>query len=335
MTSENSQSGKKNIPSRRAFLSGMAVAGGAVALTQHRDFMAVAQNNQSSAKNSTVQQISEHARANTLPREAFELPRWTPERTGNFDLTNPLDNHYAFAKVQANLAGEYSFGTQYGLIMLAPPGEPSFPWVGKVTFTQLFVTAADRELVPDPGEHDYCMWGTFNQVYVDPRTFKPVDKIYNPYLDRMIDVKSVDYADRLAYRFGQSIIVPGVDPEFYDQPWDRDGGYSQHFIDSGHEISYGVLGSAQQPGPQQPRVDYAFVSAKISDIQDPNKRSIDSRRDYTSLMKLSEYPWMGAEMGDEAQILTHTTGLKTQNPANLPKFIKPLILDRFPGRYVI
>lgn len=335
MTLEADQSTPDKDPSRRSFLRGMAVASGAVMLTQHQDVFAMMQNDQASAKDSTVQAVSEHARANTLPPEAFDLPRWIPDRTGAFDLSDPLDNHYAFAKVQANLAGEYSFGTQYGLLFLAPPGVPAYPWLGKVTFTQLFVTPADSDFVPNHSEHDYVMWGTFNQVYVDPRTFKPIERIYNPYLDRTIDVKSVDYADRLAYRFGQSIIVPGVDPEFYDQPWDRDGGYSQHFIDTGHEISYGVLGSAQQPGPQQPRIDYAFATAKISDLQDPSKRSIDARRDYTSLMKLSEYPWMGAELGDQAQILQHTTGIKTQNPAHLPKFIKPLILDRFPGRYDI
>jgi len=325
----------ENQTGRRDFLRGAAMLGGTAALVKPYDVMAMMQHAEQSSDEAQIQQISEHARATEHPREAFDLPRWIPEHTGPYDLRDPLDNHYAFAKVQANLAGEYSFMTQYGVVILAPPGEPSYPWLGKVTFAQVFVTQADSDFVPDPGEHDYVLWGTFNQVYVDPRTFTPIERIYNPYLDRTIDIQSVDYADRLAFRLGKSIIVPGVDPAFYDQPWDRDGGYSQHYIDSGSEISYGVLGSAQLPGPQQPRVDYALWTSKLDDIQDPSKRSIDCRRDYSSMMKLSEYPWMGAELGDQAQILQHLTGIKTPNPARLPDFIQPLIFDRFPGRYVI
>jgi hypothetical protein len=322
--------------SRRSMLKGLALMGGGAMMLQPRDVMAMMQEHtEASAENATVQQISEHARATSLPKEAYDLPRWTPKQTGPYDLSKPLDNHYAFAKTQANLAGEYSFLAQYGLLFLAPPGEPAFPWLGKLTFVQIFVTAVHDEPIPDAGEHDYVLWGTFNDVWLNPRTFEPIETAYNPYLDKTIDVQPLEFADRLAYRYGKSIIVPGVDPKFYDQPWDRDGGYSQHHIDAGDEVAYGVLGAAQLPGPLQPRIDYAFWASKKDDLMNPSKPSIDCRRDYTSLMKLSEYPWMGAERGDQAQILQHMTGIKTQNPARLPDFVEPLIFDRYPGRYVL
>lgn len=321
---------------RRDFLKSAAMLGGAAALIQPFDVTAIAQVAEKSGENAVVQQLSEHKRATTLPAGAHELPRWMPEHTGPYDLSRPLDNHHAFAKVQANLAGEYSWLAQYGWVLLAPPGVPAFPWLGKVQLAQIFATPATDDIVDDPGEHDYVLWGTFNQVYVDPRTMQPVDKILNPYTGKMIELPaSVEYADRLAFRLGKSIVVPGVDPKFYDQPWDRDGGYSQHFIDTGHEISYTVLGAAQQPGPQQPRVDVALWTSARDDIMNPAKASIDCKRDYSSMMKASEYPWMGVEIGDQAQILTHLAGIKTQNPARLPDFIKPLIIDRFKGRYVI
>lgn len=320
---------------RRDFLRNAALLGGVAAMVRPFDVMAMMQVDEKSAENATVQQLSEHQRATTLPPEAHKLPRWTPRQTGAYDLRRPLDNHFAFAKVQANLAGEYTWLAQYGTILLAPPGVPAFPWLGKVMLAQVFATPAGEDIVADPGEHDYVLWGTFNQVYVDPRTMEPVERVLNPYTGKMIDIPSVDYADRLAFRLGKSIVVPGVDPKFYDQPWDRDGGYSQHFIDAGDEISYSVLGAAQLPGPQQPRVDYAFWTSKRDDIMNPSKTSIDCKRDYSSMMKASEYPWMGVKVGDESQILTHLTGIKTQNPARLPKFIKPLILDRFKGRYFI
>ncbi len=320
---------------RRDFLRSAGLLGGAAALVQPFDVMAMMQVGEKSAANATVQQLSEHQRAKSHPAEVRKLPRWMPKQTGPYDLSRPLDNHFAFAKVQANLAGEYSFLAQYGTIILAPPGIPAFPWLGKVMFAEIFATPASADIVADPGEHDYVLWGTMNQVYVDPRTMRHIDRVLNPHTGKMINLPSVDYADRLAFRMGRSIVVPGVDPKFYDQPWDRDGGYSQHFIDTGEHISYSVLGAAQLPGPQQPRVDYAFWTSKRDDIMDPSKASIDCKRDYTSMMKASEYPWMGVNVGDQTQILTHLTGIKTQNPARLPDFIKLLILDRFKGRYAI
>ncbi len=323
--------------SRRSMLKGMALMGGGAAIMQPYDVMAMVeqQHNQKSGENAVIQQVSEHARAEDLPEGAFDLPRWKPSRTGNYNLQRPLDNHYAFAKVQANLAGEYTFMAKYGMVFLCPPGEPAYPWLGVVTLVQVFVTEADDDFVPDRGEHDYVMWGTFSTVYCNPRTFEPLETAYNPYLDKMINVNNFNYADRLAYRLGKSIIVPGVDPAFYDQPWDRDGGYSQHHVDTGHEIAYGVLGSAQHSGPHQPRIDYAWWAAKTDDVMDPTKRAIDCNRSYSSLMKLSEYPWMGAEQGDQAQIFQLANSVKTQNPARLPDFIKPIILDRYPGRFAL
>jgi hypothetical protein len=320
---------------RRNFLRGGGMLGGAAMLTQPTDVMVMLQNREKSATNSTVQAVSEHARATTLPPEAHKLPRWIPGRTGAFDLSRPLDNHFAFAKVQANLAGEYSWLAQYGWVLLAPPGVPAVPWLGKIMLAQIFATAADPAMISGVGPHDYMLWGTFNQVYVDPRTFKPIDTALNPYTGKMIDVPSVDYADKLAFRLGKSIVVPGVEPAFYTQPWDRDGGFSQHFVDTGKEISYAVLGAAQKNSPQQPRVDVGFWTSTREDIMDPSKRSIDCKRDYSSMMKASEYAWMGHAKGDQTQILTHLTGIKTQNPARMPDFIKSLVLDRFKGRYVI
>ena len=52
------------------------------------------------------QTVSEHARRKSLPADAFDLPRWVPEQTGPYDLGDPYDNHFAFAKAQANLSGE-------------------------------------------------------------------------------------------------------------------------------------------------------------------------------------------------------------------------------------
>lgn len=329
-TDTESQGEAARKPSRRTFLSGVAGFAGASMMVQSGDVFAMADQ----ADEVIQQSVSEHARPETLDPEAFKLPRWTPKHVGGFDLQKPYDNHFAFAKVQANLEGTYSWLGQYGTIMLAPPGEPAFPFLGRLTLVKVFVTPANVvDTLPDLGPDDYVMWGTMTTTHVDPRTFEPVSKLRNPYTGKMMEAPTIHYADRLAYRFGKSIIVPGVDPKFYEQPWDRDGGFSQHYIDAGDEISYSVLGSAQKPGPMQPRIDYSFWSVTRDDLMNVSKRSIDTRRDYSALQKVSEYDWYGVPKGDQAQLLVHLTGLKTQNIARLPKPIITGIIDRNKDRF--
>jgi len=285
------------------------------------------------AEKAINQTVSEHARAETLPDWAYGLPRFRPAKTGGYDLRDPVDNHYAFAKAQANLAGETSWLAQYGWIVIAPPGEPAFPFLGRLTLIKVFLTPTEEKYAPNVGEHDYMAWGTFTTTHVDPRTFEPVSKTVNPYIGREIDVPTLHYADKLVYRVGQSIVVPGVDPAFYDQPWDRAGGYSQHFIDAGTDISYTVLGSAQKPGPHQPRCDVGFWTVQREALMDPKRLAIPTRRDYSVIQKMTEYAWYGAPAGDPAQLLVHLTGMKTDDPAQLPSFIKTHVLERFPDRF--
>lgn len=66
-------------------------------------------------ENGMVQQTaSEHARRESLPSDAYDLPQWVPEHTGPYDLSDPYDNHFAFAKAHANLSGDYYWLAQYG-----------------------------------------------------------------------------------------------------------------------------------------------------------------------------------------------------------------------------
>jgi len=88
------------------------------------------------------QTVSEHARKVSLPEGSFELPRYKPQKTGNFDLNNPLDNHIAYMKVQADLAGGATMIAQYGWLLIAPPGQPAFPFLGRLTLIKAFMTPA-------------------------------------------------------------------------------------------------------------------------------------------------------------------------------------------------
>lgn len=316
--------------SRRGLLRGAGLAAAGSILMQPKDVFALAQEAEEDA---VKQAVSEHARPTSFGPEVRNLPRWTPKQTGNYNLSDPHDNFFAFAKAQCNLAGEYSWMAQYGWLLIAPPGKPAYPFLGRIQLMQYFASPATPDLVPNPDENAYILWGTFTTTHVDPRNFKPIERIMNPYTGKMIDLPVIRYADRLAFRQGESIIVPGVDPAFYDQPWDRDGGYSQHYIDAGDDITYTVLGSAQHDGPHQPRLDVGFWSVTRDDLMNPSMPSIDTRRDYSAIMKLSEYAWYGVEQGDQAQLAVHTTGIKTQNLARIPGFVKEQVLERFSDRY--
>ena len=320
---------------RRKFLSGLSLGAALGGTVQSFDVLAaVPGNDKAHGGKKVAQSASEHARLETHPPEVFKLPRFLPQKSGNFDLANPVDNHLAFAKAQANVAGEYSWVAKYGWMLIAPPGKPAYPFLGRMTLTKIFVTPADPALAPNVGPNDFMMWGTFTMTHFDPRNFKPVSRLMNPYNGKTIDAPTVQYADRLIYRMGQSIVVPGVDPKFYDQPWDRQGGYSPHFIDGGQTVSYTVLGSSQFDGPHQPRCDVGFWTVNKAELMDPSKRSIDTHHDYSVIQKMSEYSWFGAEKGDPAQVFVHETGFKTQDVSKIPGIVKTGILERFRGRYL-
>jgi hypothetical protein len=312
-----------------AALTRRAFAGAALGFVCTHDVLAMA----ADAEKAVNQTVSEHARPTTHPDSVRKLKRWTPRLDAPLDLARPLDNHHAFAKVQANLAGTDSWLAQYGWVLMCPPGKAAYPILGRVLLVKVFATPTAPDWAPDVDEHSYTMWGTFTTAYVDPRTFAPVSKIFNPYIGKTIDVPTLHYADRLVYRLGRSIIVPGVAPAFYDQPWDRDGGYSQHHVVAGEEVSYTVLGAAQHDGPHQPRLDVGFWTVKRAELVDPARLSIETRRDYSAIMKASEYAWYGVGQGDPAQLKVHLTGLKTQDVTRIPELVRKVVLDRFPERF--
>ena len=57
--------------------------------------------------------VSEHARRESGPVNAFDLSRWVPDHTAPYDLHH-YDDHFAFAKAQGNLSGDYYWLAQYG-----------------------------------------------------------------------------------------------------------------------------------------------------------------------------------------------------------------------------
>lgn len=123
---------------------GLSFAG----LTRTQDIFSMAQD-----ENEPVHQTAtEHTHAEILPEDAFDLPPRVPDHTG------PYDNHFAFARAQANLSGDYYWLPQDGWILICPPGEPAYPFLERLTLARVFVTPTDPSWVPDVGEHDFTMW---------------------------------------------------------------------------------------------------------------------------------------------------------------------------------
>lgn len=320
-----------NSVSRRRALEGLGIVGASSFLFGDSGVFA----NEADESDLINQTASEHARPESLPEEIFKLPRWIPEKAGNFDLTNVHDNHFAFAKAQANLAGEITWFTQYGWALICPPGKPAYPFLGRMKVAMIFVTHTDPTVAADVTEDAYTVWLTSTEAFFDPRSFEPVSKILNPYTGKMMDVPILNYADRIVFRPGNQYIVPGIDPHFYTQQWDADSGFSQHYIDTGDEITYTFLGSSQFDGPHQPRCDVGFWTVNKDELMDQNLRSIDCWRDYSIIQKMTEFDWWGAPEGDQAQIFAHTKGIKTQDLNRVPKLIKRGILDRLPERFTV
>lgn len=320
---------------RRSFMKRSAIGAAGMMLMQPKDAMAGAFKKEKDQIEQLHIAKSEHVRPNMHADEIFELPRWLPSKKGNYNLNDPDDNFYAWAKCHAGLMGEYNWLNKFGWICFAPPGIPAYPFLGRMTVGKYFCSpaSADPTITDDHGPDDYITWAVFATIHVDPRTFKPLDKIYNPYTDKTIDLPEILYADRLMYRKGKSIVVPGIPQEFYNQPWDEDGGYSQHYIDSGQDVAYTVLGSSQHDGAHQPRIDIGFWNVDRKELMDASNPSIECRRDYSATMKASEYPWYGVEEGDQSQLVIHMTGKKVHSLDRVHPMLKTHVIDRFPERF--
>ena len=317
--------------SRRSMLGGMGLAAAASPLF----FAADAYGMGGDGEELIQQTTSEHARPLSHPAEAFALPRWIPEKSGNFDLADPVDNFYAFAKAQGNLAGAYTWFAQYGWIIIAPPGKPAFPFLGRMKIGKLFFTPTDSSWVEVHSPHNYTVWGTYTESFYDPRDFSPVTKILNPYTGKMMEAPTFHYADRIVFQRGEPYEVPGFNPDFYTQQWDRDSDFSQHYIDVGDEVTYTFLGASQFDGPHQPRCDVGFWTVKKDELMNPDLRMIDTRRDYSVIQKMTEYKWYGAPEGDQAQIFSHTTGIKTENVKHIPEIVRKGLMEKYPDRYSV
>lgn len=323
---------KESLPrgnGRRQFLGGALAIAGGLSFLSPPDARAM---KESGKKQTEKLQVSEHARPTEIDPEAYDRPRYIRDQTGPYDLSNPFDNHFAWLKTNHNLGGHLDWFAQFGWIMLCPPGEAPYPFLGRISLGQAHLTEADPDLVPNAGPHDALAWSSFTTLHVDPRTLQPVDELRNPYTGEFMDLSPIKYADRLAVRLGQSIVVPGVDPKFYEQPWDRENGFSQHFYDAGDEIVYTVLGAAQKPGPLQPRLDVAHWNVTRKDLMDPTKRAIHCRRTYAAVFKASEYAFTTVPMGDETQMFVQTQGVRTSNLAMVPAPVHYL-LHNFKDRY--
>lgn len=88
---------------RRELLLTVGLGLGFAGLIRTQDAFSMAQDE----GDAVHQTVSEHGRRESLPEDAFDMPRWVPEHTGRYDLSDPYDNHFAFAKAQANLSGDY------------------------------------------------------------------------------------------------------------------------------------------------------------------------------------------------------------------------------------
>ena len=321
--------GLSSLMNRRSLLGGLGMAGAASMLVGP-DAYALSDEGEELIQ----QTASEHARPISHPKEAFDLPRWKPEKTGNFDLSDPRDNFYAFAKAQANLEGRYTWFAQYGWILICPPGKPAFPFLGRMKLGKIFFTPTDPSWVKEVVEDNYTVWGTYTESFFDPRDFTPVSKIRNPYTGKMMEAPTFNYADRIVFQRAKPYEVPGFNPDFYTQQWDRESDFSQHYINAGEKVTYTFLGASQFDGPHQPRCDVGFWTVDKAELMNPRLRSIDTWRDYSVIQKMTEYKWYGAPEGDPAQIFSHTTGIKTEELGRVPEIVIKGILERFPDRFL-
>lgn len=121
-----------HLTTRRVFLATTGLGLGFAGLIRAQDVFSMAWEGDEAMH----QTVSEHARRESLPADAFELSRWVSDHRALYDLGDAYDNHFAFAKVQVNLSGDNYWLPQYGWILICPPGESAYTFLGRLTLAK-------------------------------------------------------------------------------------------------------------------------------------------------------------------------------------------------------
>lgn len=238
------------------------------------------------------------------------------EKTGNFDLTNPVDLLLARTKAVTCLAGNRTHTYMMSRHMLAEPGKEVIQLLAELELMTIWLTPS-----PDGAANKAVIKALFTRIPVDPFSFEPIDSYYNPRLGREIELRHTMFG-------GSGTALDPSDPKpnlimQQDEP---------HYM-MGDKIGFVMFDPRLGEGPFQPHIDSAIFLVDRDGLMDPSTSSVEADYSFTATLKASVYSWSKIPAEDDTRMVSLKVGRKVVGgAASLPPEFRSSIAALYPER---
>lgn len=265
---------------------------------------------------SNAADIAGPANAASKPPSTGDGPA-TFAKTGNFDLSDPYDLNLARLKTIGSLDGSKTYFYTISRHTLCPPGKSPYPIFAEMELNTI-------KFVREVGapESSAIARSLFTRTALDPVTFKPIEKYYNPYLDKTIYPEDTLFGGS-GFKLDLAADAPPNPITQPDEP---------HYRLGEDEIAFILFDPRKGEGDWQPRVDTVVWRTSHRDLMNPKLAAIEADHTYTAFLRASAYRWSGIAEDDKAQALTMKTGAKVTQLKDLPKEAHEYLVSKYPER---
>jgi len=281
-------------------------------------------------KQAQAQQLESGLANRSFSQEKLKGEPWVADKTGDFDLADPVENRYATFKVTNNLIGRKTYVPMFSRGLLGPEKIGGAPLYGHAGLWTWQMQIPDPNEFPDAPAGSIVQRAMFTGVVLDPVNYEPTETIYNSYLDKSVEVADSLFAESyLFYPLGGGTSVDR--PQFMDDDPARKKSL-RPMVRWGDEIALFLDGIFRNEGPHQPRMDSSIWTTSYAGLMDPNRHLLTTDYNFTGLMRAWERPWIGVGKDDPAQLLWNVKGTKLHDVEAFPDLIKRTILAKYPDR---
>ena len=278
----------------------------------------------------------EAAQAQTQPKlqslkpELWKKTPWTPSKRGNFDLAKYSDNHLATMKITNNLVGERTYIPMITRALLGPQGKAPAVLYGHVGMWIWQLQEVDLEEFPKAVPGAMVQRAMYTGMILDPKTYEPVETVYNHVLDRHVKVE--DSLSAETYVFNPGGGGESVDRAGFMKDAETANRRLRPMARFGDDICLFLDGIFSSEGPHQPRMDTSIWTMNHDDLMNPDRLLQPVDYNFAGLMRAWERSWTGFSKPDETQILWNVKGTKMHSLDRMPDIIKRTLLAKYPDR---
>ena len=264
---------------------------------------------------------------NGLPRSSATAEPAVVEFDRPLDLTDPSDAWYAKIKATNNLAGAKTYVPMFSRAYICPQGAPAHPMFGHCGLWTWQLHKATTDEFEDAREGSMIQRALYTGTILDPYTFEPVEQLENPYTGETITVEDSVFAmNYLLHPMGGGRDIDIA--EFYNPDEKPDTPY----VRFGDEVAFVLAGLFQGEGDYQPRADSSWWTTNYAQLIDPEQPLVETRYNFTGLMRAWERPWLGVEKPDETQLLWAVEGRKVHSVDRIPDLLHKHVLSKYDDR---